>query len=464
MKQVKKLNFAPLLTVMERIDDNGRHGRCGNWEMGLGGYDHGYEIYYRGAPIGRVNYEFGEYELYDEDFIPREQIPEFLAAIDARKFKDVGYHEGDDEMVSEARKQIMWAINFRNMHTAVHGLFYGKDKKRVEEFAKEIEYIQTASDMEWDEQQYAWESLYEDYPDIATMDEFNYRDIVDLPGGYEGIEDGDTIYRFVNQGTMDIYNESTRKRTMKKIVKEADGDNYTGDTPKIYVGTYAKYNDGSLDGKWVDLTEYDTYEDFLAAMHELHSDEDDPEFMVQDYENFPEKWYHEAGLPTEEEFNKINDYYMMDDSKKEAYEVFVNYTGLDSIEDFEEAYEGQFDSPQDFGYYAIDTWGIPDDPESYIDYEAFGRDLTMDWHQGDPDEEDYEGEPEDPEYYYDDESHEQQMPYDTDREVGEQYVDDVGISNMGKDFLDNYFDYDEYGRVLLNNDFWEDAGYVFRNI
>ena len=95
--KTRKLNFAPLRKVMDQIDDNGRHGRCGNWEMGLGGYDHGYEISYRVAPIGRVNYELGEYELYDEDFIPKELIPEFLAAIDAKGFKDVGYHEEDDE-------------------------------------------------------------------------------------------------------------------------------------------------------------------------------------------------------------------------------------------------------------------------------------------------------------------------------------------------------------------------------
>ena len=97
MTTSRKLNFAPLKKVMDQIDDNGRHGRCGNWELGLGGYDHGYGIYFRGQEIGRVNYEFGEYELYDEDFIPKDQIPEFLAAIDARRFKDVGYHEGDDE-------------------------------------------------------------------------------------------------------------------------------------------------------------------------------------------------------------------------------------------------------------------------------------------------------------------------------------------------------------------------------
>lgn len=96
---MKNINFTALAKAMERLDDSddGMSGRCGNWELGLGGYDHGYEIYYKGAPIGRVNYELREYELYDEDFIPKDQIPEFLAALDARGFKDVGYHEQDDE-------------------------------------------------------------------------------------------------------------------------------------------------------------------------------------------------------------------------------------------------------------------------------------------------------------------------------------------------------------------------------
>lgn len=101
MVRESKLNFAALAKVMEKIDDNGRFGRCGNWSMGLGGYDHGYGIYFKGQEIGRVNYELREYELYHEDFIPKELIPEFLAAIDARKFKDVGYHEQDDEDFEE---------------------------------------------------------------------------------------------------------------------------------------------------------------------------------------------------------------------------------------------------------------------------------------------------------------------------------------------------------------------------
>lgn len=44
-----KLNFAALAKVVERLDDSkdGKYAACGNWSMGLGGYDMGYEIYYK---------------------------------------------------------------------------------------------------------------------------------------------------------------------------------------------------------------------------------------------------------------------------------------------------------------------------------------------------------------------------------------------------------------------------------
>ena len=52
----------------------------------------------------------------------------------------------------------------------------------------------------------------------------------------------------------------------------------------VYVGTYNKYNEGSLFGKWLDMSDYDSYEDFIAACKELHKDEDEPEFMFQDFD------------------------------------------------------------------------------------------------------------------------------------------------------------------------------------
>ena len=57
---------------------------------------------------------------------------------------------------------------------------------------------------------------------------------------------------------------------------------------QVYVGTYRKYNEGSIKGGWLNLADYPKYGDFLTACKELHKDERDPEFMIQDTEDFPD--------------------------------------------------------------------------------------------------------------------------------------------------------------------------------
>lgn len=50
---------------------------------------------------------------------------------------------------------------------------------------------------------------------------------------------------------------------------------------QVYVGTYHKYNCGSLHGAWIDLFDHDIYS-YCDTIKELHKDEHDPEYMVQD--------------------------------------------------------------------------------------------------------------------------------------------------------------------------------------
>ena len=90
-----------------------------------------------------------------------------------------------------------------------------------------------------------------------------------------------------------------------------------GDNPSVYVGTYHKYNEGSLYGMWVDLVACGNYDTFIEVCHKLHADESDPELMFQDYENFPEKWYSESCMDEDTfdnimEFAKLDDYYFTD--------------------------------------------------------------------------------------------------------------------------------------------------------
>ena len=392
-----KLNFSALAKVFEKIDDTGaNNSRCGNWRMALGGYDMGYEIYYKESPIGRVNYEDREYELYDDDFMTKDQIPEFLAAIDAKRFTDVGNHEQDDEFTDEEQDMIDESRNKMKFRKIV---------KKADEKPN---------------------------PDFKSLD----------------------------KATWEIGRTSDGKKQ-----NESDSDNSASDHPRIYVSTYAKYNDGSIDGKWIDISEYNTYKEFVDACRELHKDEKDPEFMVQDFENYPEAWYHEAGLPTEEEFDKINNYYMMDDDRKAAYEAYVNYTDDDDIEHFEEAYQGHFDSASDFAYDFVDSIGWDgvgeDNLDMYFDYDALGRDLMYDFHNGDPDNTDSDGNPEDPDHYYDNDGYDM-GEYESDEQVARDFIDGLGgVDQLGKETAQRYFDYDSFGRDLLINDYFEEDGYVF---
>ena len=74
--------------------------------------------------------------------------------------------------------------------------------------------------------------------------------------------------------------------------------------PRVYVGTYKKYNEGNLNGGWLTLTDYENYAAFLSACRQLHKDERDAELMIQDVDDMPDglspmEWI------SEEEFNDI---------------------------------------------------------------------------------------------------------------------------------------------------------------
>lgn len=92
----------------------------------------------------------------------------------------------------------------------------------------------------------------------------------------------------------------------------------------VYVGTYAKYNNGSLYGKWLNLSNYKDNEEFYDACRELHQDETDPEFMFQDYENIPDGLICESGI-SEKVFDLIKEIKDMSDTEREAFAVWFEY-------------------------------------------------------------------------------------------------------------------------------------------
>jgi len=157
----------------------------------------------------------------------------------------------------------------------------------------------------------------------------------------------------------------------------------------VYVGTYRKYNEGSLFGKWLNFSDYSDYDELLTAMKNLHADEDDPEFMFQDYEI--SSLFEKMGLVSEshisseiyEVWNKIQ----VSAYDAEIVEAFIDCSGYyDSIEEMlekvEESYSGQYCSDEDFAENLLmETDCIPKNLPSYvyIDWEKTARDIMMDY-------------------------------------------------------------------------------------
>ena len=149
--------------------------------------------------------------------------------------------------------------------------------------------------------------------------------------------------------------------------------------PSVYVGTYGKYNDGSLCGLWIDLSSFNAYDEFIDFCLAIHADEEDPELMAQDFEGFPRQWYNE-GFMSEDDFDHILEYSdMCDKHGQEAVDDYMEFH--DELDNFEEAYCGEWDSEEDFARHIVsecyDLEKSMGELANYFDYEAFGRELFM---------------------------------------------------------------------------------------
>ncbi|MBI3601470.1 MAG: antirestriction protein ArdA [Candidatus Omnitrophica bacterium] len=150
----------------------------------------------------------------------------------------------------------------------------------------------------------------------------------------------------------------------------------TQTTPRIYVACLAAYNNGHLHGVWIDANQdaqaiHDQIKDMLALSPVGGAEE----WAIHDYEGF-------CGL-------KLAEYESMEivagvaamlERHGEAWAKFAEYEGIEyaTKEHFEEAYEGEWDSEEDFAEnLASETMEIPKHLEFYIDYEKLARDLFI---------------------------------------------------------------------------------------
>jgi len=148
---------------------------------------------------------------------------------------------------------------------------------------------------------------------------------------------------------------------------------------RLYVGTYAKYNNGSIAGAWVDLDKFKDKEAFIEHCQKLHADEDDAEFMFQDFEGFPKRFYSESGIDDE-----LFDFLALDEDEKLLLEAYIEASGdvLATIDDANDAYQGQYNNDIDFVSELLESCGdIPENMPNYIviDWEMTARNIMFDY-------------------------------------------------------------------------------------
>lgn len=145
--------------------------------------------------------------------------------------------------------------------------------------------------------------------------------------------------------------------------------------PRIYVGTFNAYNNGSLKGAWLDLEDYDNKADFMGACEDLHIDESDPEIMFQAWEDIPDAFIGESHID-EEFWDYMN--HPAEEAAKAAYMACFNDWSADG---FDDRYRGEYRSWEDMAEELLaETGEINDIPERlryYFDYEKYARDMRL---------------------------------------------------------------------------------------
>lgn len=173
--------------------------------------------------------------------------------------------------------------------------------------------------------------------------------------------------------------------SLKEAIKNHEQTNGS-DSPALCCGTYGKYNSGNLRSMWVDLSTFDSYEDFENFCLAIHADEEDPELTYQDYENMPRSLYHES--IGEKEFNNIAKYCEMGgDYNVYSVEDFLEFYSPEDLDNMQDAYVGVYDSEEDFARELVnecyDIEKMMGNLACYFDYEALARDLFVsDYHFG----------------------------------------------------------------------------------
>ena len=154
---------------------------------------------------------------------------------------------------------------------------------------------------------------------------------------------------------------------------------------RVYVGTYNKYNSGSLFRQVVRPFRLFGQGRIYGSVPGTAQGRPRPEFMFQDYENIPEALISESWLS--DKFFELRDAIeKLSETQQEAFFVWCDHHNNDISEEdaddlissFEDEYQGEYKDEEDYAYEIVEEcYDLPEFAKTYFDYSAFARDLFM---------------------------------------------------------------------------------------
>lgn len=216
-----------------------------------------------------------------------------------------------------------------------------------------------------------------------------------------------------------------------------------------------KYNEGGLDYVWVSFPcDEDDFQDSLKKIG-IGEDRGDgsvyEEYFFSDWDTDYD-WVDLSNLGEYEDFDDVNEYAeslenIVDENQEEEFKAAMEYSGdfhdaLNLVETgsvtkiSDESSSSRMD--EEIGAYYMDSVGFSglSNIENYFDYEAYGRDVRIEYYPMD------DGDPETAEEYW---CRDERA---SDEEIGRAVVDQIGWEGVGKENQERYFDYDAFGHDL----------------
>ena len=153
--------------------------------------------------------------------------------------------------------------------------------------------------------------------------------------------------------------------------------------PRIYVASLADYNAGRLHGAWIDATQepeeiHEHVQRMLTTSRELVAEE----WAIHDYEGF-----HHTRLSEYTSFETVSLIAQGIENHGDAFSAWIAHQGEtddDTLDRFDEAYLGRWDSIEDYAQQLADDMGLTDElvpdwaqPYVKVDIELLARDLEI---------------------------------------------------------------------------------------